>query len=490
MSNIQEELAALRSRKLTSKEAFKLKDACPMTTPASLEVTMQDHKSNLKRVDKPTPPSSGTVVIDLENSFYLKQTVQKKVDKQKKNEAKALLRSYGAKIEGAESKGGPSAALNSKWKKDESLHKTISNEVIGIVPSKGKDTTTMNEALNLSSQEYAADVQAENGTAVSGSEESSLKCEAAKPICNSSTEVIVAILLESASDDAVKIFSKSQDSLTGAKDTLANPPCRDDQLIDRSSESVLETRKGDDTVLRDIISVKSAPDAVLDVSAQESLIPCDQSRVNLDGSDINQLLASERVESPNASEAEQLDFLNATEVNEPLNLKEIEDVPEISTVKETHNESLEQKVKQNRNEKKSRKVMEKLGLVAVHGILRATFQAGRQGIFVIENPDVFTIHSTNKYVIFGEAKSSQRSEAAMAAKNFQTVTPGMSSETGKEVPIQVSMENSIDPVDDFGVDIKDVELLMSQSGCSKAKAVKCLKDNDGDLVNAIMALTE
>jgi len=44
-------------------------------------------------------------------------------------------------------------------------------------------------------------------------------------------------------------------------------------------------------------------------------------------------------------------------------------------------------------------------------------------------------------------------------------------------------------VDDEGVESKDIELVMSQAGCSKAKAVKALKENDNDLVNAIMSLT-
>jgi len=44
-------------------------------------------------------------------------------------------------------------------------------------------------------------------------------------------------------------------------------------------------------------------------------------------------------------------------------------------------------------------------------------------------------------------------------------------------------------VDEAGVEPKDVELVMSQAGVSRAKAVKALKTNDGDIVNAIMELT-
>jgi nascent polypeptide-associated complex subunit alpha len=44
-------------------------------------------------------------------------------------------------------------------------------------------------------------------------------------------------------------------------------------------------------------------------------------------------------------------------------------------------------------------------------------------------------------------------------------------------------------LDETGVEAKDIELVMSQAGCSRAKAVKALKENDNDLVNSIMSLT-
>ena len=44
-------------------------------------------------------------------------------------------------------------------------------------------------------------------------------------------------------------------------------------------------------------------------------------------------------------------------------------------------------------------------------------------------------------------------------------------------------------MDESGVEPKDVELVMSQAGVSRNKAVKALKTNDGDIVNAIMELT-
>ena len=43
--------------------------------------------------------------------------------------------------------------------------------------------------------------------------------------------------------------------------------------------------------------------------------------------------------------------------------------------------------------------------------------------------------------------------------------------------------------DETGVGERDIELVMSQTQVSRAKAVKALKENDCDIVNAIMDLS-
>ena len=44
-------------------------------------------------------------------------------------------------------------------------------------------------------------------------------------------------------------------------------------------------------------------------------------------------------------------------------------------------------------------------------------------------------------------------------------------------------------VDEAGIDARDIELVMSQAAVTRDKAVKALKANDGDIVDAIMELT-
>lgn len=39
-------------------------------------------------------------------------------------------------------------------------------------------------------------------------------------------------------------------------------------------------------------------------------------------------------------------------------------------------------------------------------------------------------------------------------------------------------------LDESGVDPKDIELVMTQVNCGRAKAVRVLKENNGDLITA------
>ena len=44
-------------------------------------------------------------------------------------------------------------------------------------------------------------------------------------------------------------------------------------------------------------------------------------------------------------------------------------------------------------------------------------------------------------------------------------------------------------VDETGVEPHDIDLVMTQAGVSRSKAVKALKTHNGDIVGAIMELT-
>lgn len=50
-------------------------------------------------------------------------------------------------------------------------------------------------------------------------------------------------------------------------------------------------------------------------------------------------------------------------------------------------------------------------------------------------------------------------------------------------------EEEEEDVDATGVEPRDIDLVMTQAGVSKSKAVKALKTHNGDIVGAIMELT-
>ncbi|XP_010437085.1 PREDICTED: nascent polypeptide-associated complex subunit alpha-like protein 4 [Camelina sativa] len=149
--------------------------------------------------------------------------------------------------------------------------------------------------------------------------------------------------------------------------------------------------------------------------------------------------------------------------------------------------------KQSRSEKKSRKAMLKLGMKPVTDVSRVTIKRSKNVLFVISKPDVFKSPNSDTYVIFGEAKIDDMSSQlqAQAAQRFKmpdvaSMIPNTDASESASVPIE---EDDDEDVDETGVEAKDIDLVMTQAGVSKAKAVKALKANDGDIVSAIMELT-
>ncbi|KAM0948747.1 putative nascent polypeptide-associated complex NAC domain, NAC A/B domain superfamily [Dioscorea sansibarensis] len=153
---------------------------------------------------------------------------------------------------------------------------------------------------------------------------------------------------------------------------------------------------------------------------------------------------------------------------------------------EQHGDASERS-KQNGREKKCRKAMLKLGMMPMAGINRVTVQKSKSVMFVISNPDVYASPDTDTFIVFGEAKIEDlRSQLQThAAENFKV--PDLSHVILK--PETSSMAQDDEDVDETGVEPKDIELIMTQAGVSKSKAIKALKAADGDIVSAIMELT-
>ncbi|CAI0474018.1 unnamed protein product [Linum tenue] len=131
--------------------------------------------------------------------------------------------------------------------------------------------------------------------------------------------------------------------------------------------------------------------------------------------------------------------------------------------------------KQTRSEKKSRKAMLKLGMKPMTGVSRVTVKKSKNS------------PTSDTYIVFGEAKIEDISSQLQTQAAEQFKAPDPSHVIQK--PETSAMAQDDEEVDETGVEPKDIELVMTQAGVSRANAVKSLKAADGDIVSAIMELT-
>merc|ERR1711977_257625 len=149
------------------------------------------------------------------------------------------------------------------------------------------------------------------------------------------------------------------------------------------------------------------------------------------------------------------------------------------------------KAKQSRSEKKARKAMSRLGLKVVTGVTRVTIRKSKNILFVINKPDVYKSPAGDTHIVFGEAKIEDLSQQAQvqAAEKFKAPEPvhtAISESKAEQVEVEESDDEEVDAT---GVEEKDIELVCQQSNVSRKKAIKALRANDNDIVNAIMELT-
>ncbi len=143
--------------------------------------------------------------------------------------------------------------------------------------------------------------------------------------------------------------------------------------------------------------------------------------------------------------------------------------------------------------------MSKLGLKQVSGINRVTMRKSKNIIFVISKPDVYKSPNSDTYIVFGEAKVEDLSHQAQmaAAEKFtkqssqnpqaDLAQAAAASLAAAKAPATIAEEEEDDEeVDATGVEEKDIEIVVTQSNVSRKRAIKALKNNNNDIINAIM----
>merc|ERR1712066_1075426 len=165
-----------------------------------------------------------------------------------------------------------------------------------------------------------------------------------------------------------------------------------------------------------------------------------------------------------------------------------EDMP---TLEGADGAKAQERGKQKRAEKKSRKAVQKLGMGPVPGIVRVTVKKSKNILFVIASPDVHKAPTSDTYIVFGEAKIEDLSAQAQASAAQQFAgdsSDALQSKVGSAEAAKVEEVEEGD-VDESGIEPKDIELVISQVQCSRAKAVQALRNNNNDIVEAIMQLS-
>lgn len=172
--------------------------------------------------------------------------------------------------------------------------------------------------------------------------------------------------------------------------------------------------------------------------------------------------------------------------------------------------------KQSRSEKKARKMLLKLGLKPVPGIQRVTIRKAKNILFIIQKPEVFRHAGSDHYIVFGEAKIEDLSHTAQlqSLQNLKSsdlekgdgfsaaaqagLAAGLQGrgDTDKspkiasgKTTLQDDDEGGDMDVDETGLDDNDINLVVQQANVSRAKAIRALRKNNSDIVNAIMELT-
>ncbi|CAJ1013633.1 putative NAC domain containing protein [Leishmania utingensis] len=141
--------------------------------------------------------------------------------------------------------------------------------------------------------------------------------------------------------------------------------------------------------------------------------------------------------------------------------------------------------------KRYAKAMVKMGLKPELNIMKVNIRKVGSLSFAMVQPEVYRFPGTNTFVIFGEAQLEDTSALAQEAAARAAVSGAAAASSDATASVSAAEEDDDDD-DDVGagdLDEKEINVVMSQANVSRKKAIKALKNNNGDIVNTIMELT-
>lgn len=115
--------------------------------------------------------------------------------------------------------------------------------------------------------------------------------------------------------------------------------------------------------------------------------------------------------------------------------------------------------------------MSKLGLQWAQGLLKSLIQKSKNILFIITKPDVHKSSASDTSIVFGEVKIENLSQQAQltATEKFKVQGETVSNVKQNTLTPTVQEKSEEKEVDETGVEVKDIELIMSQEKCVDSK---------------------
>lgn len=158
----------------------------------------------------------------------------------------------------------------------------------------------------------------------------------------------------------------------------------------------------------------------------------------------------------------------------------------VEEVKEEAKEEVKEEVaprKVSRAEKKMKEALLKHNLKPLEKVSTVMMRKGQQIMWSFAQPDVYFIDDV--YIIFGEPQMQDPgAKAVEQLKNSAVAEEAAPAEPAAKV-VEDEQEGEVDAT---GLKEEDINTIMQQSNVSRARAIKALRDADGDLVTAVMNL--
>ncbi|CAL9782583.1 unnamed protein product [Musa acuminata subsp. burmannicoides] len=143
-----------------------------------------------------------------------------------------------------------------------------------------------------------------------------------------------------------------------------------------------------------------------------------------------------------------------------------------------HKAGADNSSKQSRSEKKSRKATMKLGMKPVTGASKITIKRTKTSFVILTNKALYKLYINVIWSRLSSIFSKNRGFELPAAQQFRI--PDLSNMVAKVylLPGAPTGEDE-EEIDESGLEPRDIDLVMTQAGVSRAKAVKALKTNNG-----------